>query len=263
MRVLLFTVFGLTLFGLAFSHHGNEEEHLLDSLLDAYVKRDDDTTEKCINNYIDNLFKKFLEKVRSVLQEHEPYPIPDLGTKQIKDKGYQVKIELTNIKEYTASYFEINCLKSSVFRLTEEFNITFPVLHLEGDHKTNGIVLGKKVNGDGEFNVSFTNLILWGKAYAHINLNGTVQIKQLTLDYAFETVTGKATGLKVKGWKETQINNVLNRFIKQYFSDNERLVSDTIADESVKEINSLLKGMSLIQLIEWIKHFISPSKRLV
>ncbi|XP_075210908.1 uncharacterized protein LOC142318227 [Lycorma delicatula] len=261
MRVLLFTVLGLTLLALVFSHHGNDEEHLLNSLLDAYVQRDDDRAEESINNFVDVLLRKCFEKLRGILQGHEPYPIPDIGPTEVKDQNVQVNITLTNIKEDQGSQFVVNSLDNSLFRLTEAFNVTFPKLHLEGDYKINGKVLGKAVTGNGHFNVWATNIVSWGKAYAHL-VHGYVQLKKLTLDYTVETITANATGLKVQGLTETQVNDFLSHSLKQYCIDNERVVADTISGEIVGELNLLLQGMSISDIITWLKHFISPSEKL-
>lgn len=66
-------------------------------------------------------------------------------------KFYRISVSLTNAKENKASKLEVNFLSNSFFSMTEEFDCTFPELELQGIYRVHGTVLGKAVNGNGEF----------------------------------------------------------------------------------------------------------------
>ncbi|RZF41694.1 hypothetical protein LSTR_LSTR011629 [Laodelphax striatellus] len=207
-----------------------------------------------LKGLVDSILLAFINNIKKFLQEHEPVTIPQLPVTSIEDENVKVQLAVKNLEIYKASSFRVNKLQNSIFHMTEAFNLTFPEMEYRGQYEVSGTVLGSSVKGKGKIRVYMTNLVTWGKAYATLK-KGKVQLKRLNIDYTLEKITAKATGLKVSGKSDAEVEELLNSQLLNYFTKNERVVCDTISNIVVEHANVLLGTMGISEVLNWLIHF--------
>ncbi|XP_022204122.1 uncharacterized protein LOC111060756 isoform X2 [Nilaparvata lugens] len=207
-----------------------------------------------LKGLVDSIILAFINNIKKFLQEHEPVTIPQLPTTTIEDDNVSVKLTLKNLEIYKTSSFKVNKIQNSIFHMTEAFNMTFPEMEYHAQYELSGTVLGRNVKGKGKVRVYMTNLVTWGKAYATLK-RGKVQLKKLNIDYTLEKITAKATGLKVSGKSDAEVEELLNSQLLAYFTKNERVVCDTISNLVVEHMNEILGSMGISEVLNWLLHY--------
>ena len=67
-------------------------------------------------------------------------------------------------------------------------------------------------------------------------------------------------GLSVDGVTEAQLDELFNTAVLKFCQDNEKEITSNVAATIVSEANALFKGKSLMELVDWLKHFIDGGK---
>ena len=63
-------------------------------------------------------------------------------------------------------------------------------------------------------------------------------------------------GLTVEGMTKEEVDNLFKNYLLKYFQDNSKIVCQKIARQFMLEANEIIKGKSLAEIIDWLKHFI-------
>ncbi|KAF6215538.1 hypothetical protein GE061_010294 [Apolygus lucorum] len=208
-----------------------------------------------VGNYIDDLVRKALEYIRTLLQKHDPYPVPSMPQQTVTGEDIRLVATFKNLMVSNASNFVINKIENNVLGFWAKFDVTIPSMHLEGGYEVMGTVKGKAVTGNGNFKLDITKLDTSG--YVRVGFaSWWLQMTEMDIDYTIEDLKFTETGLIVAGMTQEQIQNLFSQTFLDYFKNNEKYVSSQVADYVKGIANDIMKGKNLKQLLEWLNNVI-------
>jgi len=211
-----------------------------------------------VRNVIDDLVKEALEFIRAQMKKQEPFPVPQFPPLDVKDDLVDLHVDFNDVLVSKASDFTVDKLTNNLIKLTADFQLTVPSIHLDGNYKATGTVEGHKVSGDGKFTIDLAHFVQKG----HIKFslaNHEVQIADLTLQYEFDSVQFDLEGLTVEGMTPEQVKEFFNTKFMDFLKNHKDEVASRVAAQVKDKANQLMKGKSLQDIIDWLKHFINPT----
>ncbi|XP_073988584.1 uncharacterized protein [Rhodnius prolixus] len=206
-------------------------------------------------NPIDKLIREALEVVRKLLKKYEPYQVPDLPEQTVQGDDIYLKAKFNNVKVSKASDFTVDHIENNLVGLWAKFAVSLPTMHVEGDYITSGTVKGKKVSGQGHFEMDITDLVTGGYVALEVD-SYYIQIKTLDIYYTVKDLKFSVDGLSVEGLTPEELQDLFSNSFLHYIQDNEKFICSQVSAYVKEQANKIMNGKTLQQLLDWLRNFI-------
>ncbi|BES88443.1 Haemolymph juvenile hormone Hypothetical protein protein (JHBP) [Nesidiocoris tenuis] len=209
-----------------------------------------------VHNYIDDLVRKALEYIRSLLQKHDPFPVPDMPQQTVIGDNVNLIATFNNLLVSNASDFTVDNIENNILGMWAKFGVTVPSMHLEGGYTVMGKAEGKVVTGNGNFKLNIVQLKTNG--YVKVGIQDWwLQMTELDIDYTIQDLSFTASGLVIEGMSAEEIDALFSKSFLQYFQNNEKFVSQQVSTYVQGIANGIMRGKNLKQLLQWLKDIIN------
>lgn len=160
------------------------------------------------------------------------------------------KFQMRDAYAHGAEDFDIEFFNFSVLRMLMNFEVTLPVMRIEGDHTTYAQMLqgaiSVPISAFGKFTMVCTNIKVVGTVQLRTLLGGFLNIESMDVNVSIDKIDADLRGF---GLINGLVNSIISAAAPGMVADNQEMINDEIREMVLPMANGILNEMTLTDLI--------------
>jgi len=191
-----------------------------------------------------NPFKDYMEAMDTLLlkgmglqmQADEPFSVSPFPSLDVKNEQETWHVDFNNVLATNVSEFVIKKIEFEEEKMSTYYQLATPAIHLSGNYKATGNIMGHKITGDGEFTVDVGHLLQTG----HIGgKSGDLDFSELTLDFQADFVQFDSEGLAIEGMTPQLAKDFFKNQFKEFIKNHNGEVAIRMAAQFQDKFNEV------------------------